>query len=103
MTRSVYVWPRTRLGWWAVSLTIAFVMSLLGNAYIIDPLVMTYQWVGSFVRGYVVLILVCACGGAFCAVRAIRQSHDSAITVWLSVVPLLLSLIFLLGEILVPH
>lgn len=103
MTRRFTFWPRTRLGWWAVGLAVVFVVLMLINAYVLDQIVFTYEWIGFIVRWYASLVLASAVIGTLCAVRAITRLQDTALLVWVSMVPLLLSVLFMLGELIYPH
>ena len=82
-------WPTTRLGKWAVALAIGNVV--LGPAWrLFGPL-------GGFPG------LVAGAGGGILALVAITRRREHATSVLLAVVPLVLVIFFVLGELLIGH
>ena len=89
-TRSGKFWalPATRLGWWAVGLAVASVAGILG-------------W--SVLPGGAGLGFLCGLAGGIIGLITIIREHERSLLVFLTILPLLFVIFFVLGEFLFPH
>ena len=85
---SLWKRPGTRLGWWAVGLAAA-------------SIVLNFAW--SILPGGAMLGFICGIAGGVLALVAVIRRHERSWLVFLSILPLLGVLFFLLGEFLFPH
>ncbi len=86
--RGLTILPRTRLGWWAVGLAAAFF-----------PLVLAW----TVVPGGAALGMLSALVGGTCGLVAIIRRGERALTVFATVVPVAMTVAFVLTELLVGH
>ena len=87
-TRHVAVLPTTTPGWWSVGLLAAHVLLVL--AWSVVP--------GGAIAGF-----VCGLVGGGVALTAIRRSGERAVLVFAAIVPLVLVVLFVIGELLIGH
>ena len=80
--------PTTRLGWWAIGLAVASFVLMLA-------------W--SILPGGAGLSFLCGLASGIIALIAIVRQHERSWLVFLSVLPMLIVFIFILGEFLYPH
>jgi hypothetical protein len=80
--------PHTKFGWWSVGLAVASIVLILSWS------ILPVGAIFGFLCGFV--------GGIFALIAVIRQNERSWL-VFLSILPLLWVLIFILGEFLVLH
>jgi hypothetical protein len=80
--------PSTRPGWWAVGLAAA-------------SIVLNLAW--SILPGGAVLGFICGFVGGVLALIALIRRQEHSWLVFLSILPMLSVLFFILGEILIPH
>lgn len=80
--------PHTKLGWWAVGLAVAGIAGILA-------------W--SFLPGGAWLGFLCGLAGGIIGLMAIIREHERSLIVWLSIIPGVFAIFFLLGEFLFPH
>ena len=84
--RKVLSLPQTRLGWWAIGLAATFVVLLI------------FGYGGLVLPFYGIVLLLCGlCGGAVGLIAVVGRRERSGF-VWLSMVPGLVALAFLIGE-----
>jgi len=88
LCRRVLSLPLTRLGWWSVALAATFVVLLIvGYGGLVLPL-------------YGIVLLLCGlCGGAVGLIAVVGRCERSGF-VWLTMLPVLAALVFLIGELL---
>ena len=79
--------PSTQLGWWAIGLAAACIVDILA-----------YRILGGAMLGFLCGFI----GGILALIAVIRQGERSWL-VFLSILPMLWVLLFILGEFLVPH
>lgn len=79
--------PSTRLGWWAVGLEVVCIVDILA-----------YRILGGAMLGF-----ICGLVGGVLALIAVIRQHERSGLVFLSILPMLWVLLFILGEFLVPH
>jgi hypothetical protein len=80
--------PNSRLGWWAVGLAAASILLILA-------------W--SVLPGGAWLAFICGFAGGVLALIAVIRQHERSWLVFFSILPLFWVLVFILGELLVPH
>ena len=80
--------PNSRLGWWAVGLAAASILLILA-------------W--SVLPGGAWLAFICGFAGGVLALVAVIRQHERSWLVFFSILPLFWVLVFILGELLVPH
>ena len=80
--------PYTKLGWWAVGLAVAGVIGILA-------------W--SIIPGGACLGFLCGLAGGIIGLMAIIREHERSLLVWLTILPGIFVILFLLGEFLFPH
>ena len=90
--------PSTRLGWYSVGLTAAFVILFIINTAVFLPAPGVVAWREAFVG---IVLLLCGIGGGIAALIALIRRHERSALVWLALLPGLLVL-FMIGEFLVP-
>ena len=90
--------PSTRLGWYSVGLTAAFVVLFVINAAVLLPAPKVVPWREAFVG---IVLLVCGIGGGIAALIALMRRDERSALVWLALLPGLFVL-FMIGESLVP-
>lgn len=103
MQTSIAVWPRTRLGWWAVGLMVVFVVMFSVNVLMLTISPFATWWMDTLLPYYGVGMVVCVWCGAITAIVAWRRAHDHALTVGASMLPLFGVVIFIIGELVLPH
>ena len=80
--------PHTKLGWWAVGLAAA-------------SIVLLFAW--SILPGGAWLSFICGLAGGIIALIAIIRQQERSWLVWLTLLPMLNVVIFILAEFLIPH
>lgn len=85
---SLWQRPSTRTGWWAVGLALASI--ILNLAWTILP-------------GGAIIAFICGLAGGILALFAVIRQHERSWLVFLSILPMLSVIFFLLGEFLIPH
>ena len=103
MQTSIAVWPRTRLGWWAVGLVAALVVLFIVNVLMLTISPVAAWWMDTLLPYYgIITMLVGLIGGSTGAVAWMR-AHDHALTVGASMLPLFGVVVFIIGELVFPH
>ena len=90
--------PSTRLGWYSVGLTAAFVILFIINTAVFLPAPGVVAWREAFVG---IVLLLCGIGGGIAALIALIRRYERSALVWLALLPGLF-VIFMIGEFLVP-
>jgi hypothetical protein len=80
--------PHTKLGWWAVGLAVA-------------SIVLLFAW--SILPGGAWFSFICGLAGGIIALVAIIRQQERSWLVWLTLLPMLNVVIFILAEFLIPH
>lgn len=97
--------PRTRLGWWAVWLMVAFVVMFLVNAFVFMamPSLGDGTWRQAILPFYGIFMLLCGLAAGIVGLISITRDHERSWLVWLTILPLAWTVFMLLGEFLFPH
>lgn len=95
--------PHTRLGWWSVWLGAAFVVMFIINSTVFMPTSSDAPWRQVILPFYGISMLLCGLAAGIIGLIALVRQHERSWVVWLTILPGLLVLFFVLGEILVPH
>lgn len=95
--------PGTRLGWWAVGLTAAFVVLFAVNSAVFMRLTVDAPWQHTVLPFYGIAMLACGLAAGIVGLIAIIRQRERSWLVWLAMLPGLWVLFLVLGEFLVPH
>lgn len=96
--------PTTRAGKWAARLAVVFVGMFAINSFVFMPFSGSAAPWRQVVLPYygITMLLVGLAAGAVAAI-ALLKSKERSWVVWLALVPGLMMLTFILGEVLIPH
>jgi len=95
--------PGTRLGWWALGLGAVFVVLWIINSTVFMPSTVLIPWRQVLLPFYGIFMLLCGLAAGIVGLIAVIRGHERSWLVWLTLLPGLFVLIFVLGEFLVPH
>lgn len=95
--------PATRLGWMAVWLGAAFLILWAINSTVFIPSTQDAPWRHVLLPYYGIIMLLCGLAGGVVGLIAILRNRERSWLVWLTLLPGAFVLLFLLGELLVPH
>lgn len=95
--------PHTKLGRWSVGLAAAFVIMFLVNSFVFMPSSSDAPWRHLILPFYGISMLLCGLAAGMIGLIAVIRQHERSWIVWLTFLPGLFVLFFLLGEFLVPH
>ena len=103
--RRILGWPSTRVGWWSVGLAATFTVLFTINSTVIMPSTVEapeapWQQALPF---YGIAMMLCGLTAGIVGLIAVIRRHERSWLVWLTILPGLFVLIFVLGEFLVPH
>lgn len=102
LQRRILGWPGTRLGWWSVGLAATFVVLYILNATVFMPSTVEAPWRQVILPFYGIAMLLCALAAGIVGLIAVMRRERSWL-VWLTLLPGLFVLVFVLGEFLAPH
>jgi len=95
--------PGTKLGWWSFGLGVAFVVMFLINSFVFMPTSSDAPWRQVILPFYGIFMLLCGLAAGVVGLIAVIRQHERSWLVWLTLLPGLFVLFFVLGEFLVPH
>ncbi|MBM3179350.1 MAG: hypothetical protein FJZ86_03250 [Chloroflexi bacterium] len=95
--------PSTKLGWWSVRLAAAFVILMVINNTIFMRLPEDVTWRVTVLPFYGIFMMLCGLTAGIVGLVAVIRQHERSRLVWLTMLPGLFALFFILGEFLVPH
>ena len=101
--RRIFGWPSTRLGWWSVALTATFVVLMIINNTVFMRLPEDVTWRETILPFYGFFMMLCGFAAGIVGLIAVIRRHERSLLVWLTILPGLFVLVFVLGEFLVPH
>lgn len=96
-------WPSTRLGWWSVGLAAAYMVLSIINATVFMPSIVLVPWRQVVLPFYGIIMMLCGFAAGIIGLIAVIRQHERSWLVWLTILPGLFVLVFVLGEFLVPH
>jgi hypothetical protein len=96
-------WPSTRLGWWSVALAATFLALYIINAIVFMPSIVEVPWRQVILPFYGIFMMLCGFAAGIVGLIAVIRRHERSWLVWLTILPGLFVLAFVLGEFLVPH
>ena len=99
--QSLWRRPSTRLGWWSIGLTGAFIVLMIINSLVFMRLPETVWRPALIFYGFA--MLACGLAAGITALIALTRQHERSWLVWLPVLAGLFVIFLLLGEFLVPH
>jgi hypothetical protein len=98
---SWHPWPQSKLGWWAIGLTVAFVVFMaLNGPLFMSGLVHLNQTTGPI---WAVIWFGTGVVAGILSVIAITAGHDKSVLLFIPLLPLAFVAFFLAGEFLFPH
>ena len=95
--------PTTHLGWWAFWLGIAFLALMTINSVVFMRLPAETSWRVTLLPFYGIFTFFCGLAAGILALIAVIWKRERAVLVWMTLLPGLFVIVFLLGEFLVPH
>ena len=95
--------PSTRLGWWSVGLAVTFVILFIINSTVFMPSSVDAPLRQVVLPFYGMAMLSCGLAAGIVGLIAVIRRHERSWLVWLTILPGLMVLFFVLGEFLVPH
>jgi hypothetical protein len=101
--RRILGWPSTRLGWWSVGLAATFVVLWIINSTVFMPTTVLVPWRQVVLPFYGIFMMLCGFAAGIGGLIAVIRRHERSWLVWLTILPGLFALLFVLGEFLVPH
>ena len=103
MLKKFFNLPSTLLGWWSAGLGVLFTLLWVFNLAVIVPISDTSPVRSTFLIFYGIFMLLCGLAAGILGLIAIIRRAERSCFVWLTILPLLLVLFFLLGELLGQH
>jgi len=101
--RRILGWPSTRLGWWSIALAATFVALFIINSTVFMPSTVEVPWRQAVLPFYGIAMLSCGLAAGIVGLIAVIRRHERSWLVWLTMLPGLMVLAFVLGEFLLPH
>jgi hypothetical protein len=95
--------PSTKLGWWSVALAATFAALFIINSTVFMPSTVEVPWRQAVLPFYGIAMLSCGLAAGIVGLIAVIRRHERSWLVWLSMLPGLMVVAFVLGEFLVPH
>lgn len=97
--------PHTHLGWWSVRLMVVFVVMYIINSivFIAMPSFGDGAWRQIVLPFYGIFMLLCGLAAGVIGLIAITRQHERSWLVWLTLLPGLFVIVFVLGEFLFPQ
>ena len=95
--------PSTKLGWWSVALAATFAALFIINATVFMPSVVEVPWRQTVLPFYGIAVMACGLAAGIVGLIAVTRRQERSWMVWLTMVPGLFVIFFVLGEFLVPH
>jgi hypothetical protein len=95
--------PCTRLGWWSVRLAAIFVILWIINTTVFMPAAVLVPWRQIVLPFYGIFMMLCGFTAGVTGLIAVIRWRERSWLVWLTLLPGLFVLFFVLGEFLVPH
>ena len=103
LRRRIFRRPSTRLGRWSVGLGATFVVLWIINTAVFMPSTDTAPWREIVLPFYGIFMMLCGLAAGITGLVAVIWRRERSWLVWLTFLPGLLVLFFVLGEFLVPH
>lgn len=95
--------PSTKLGWWAVWLSVTFAVLAVVNATVFRPSTVAAPWRQVLLPFYGIAMMSSGLAAGIVGLVAVTRRHERSLLVWLPLVAGALVAFFLLGEFLAPH
>jgi hypothetical protein len=99
----IFGWPSTRLGWWSVGLAATFVVLWIINTTVFMLATEVAPWRQVVLPFYGIFMMSCGFAAGVVGLIAVIGRGERSWLVWLTILPTLCVLFFVLGEFLVPH
>lgn len=101
--RHILKLPGTRLGWWSLGLAVVFVILMIINSVVFMRLTEDLPWRTTLLPFYGIFMLLSGFAAGVIGLTAVTSQHERSWLVWFSILIGLNTLIFVLGEFLIPH
>jgi ABC-type thiamin/hydroxymethylpyrimidine transport system permease subunit len=95
--------PRTRLGWWAVGLSAAYLVMYILNTAVLMRLAEDVSWRQTALPFYGISMMLCGLVAGVVGLLAVIRSRERSWIVWLALLLGASVVSFVLGELLFPH
>jgi hypothetical protein len=95
--------PSTRLGWWAVWLAVAFEIFMFINSAVFMRLPEEVPWRVTILPFYGIFMMLCGFTSGVAGLMAVIRQRERSWLVWLTILPGLFVVLFLIGEVVAPH
>jgi len=95
--------PRSKLGWVAGGLMIAFIVMFFINSFVFMPPSTNELFPRAFLIFYGIFMMLCGFTAGVVGLIALIKNRERSWLVWLAVLPGSFVVFFMLGEFLVPH
>lgn len=95
--------PATRLGRWAVILVLAFILIDITVSLLAEFLPDNETWRPAVIFVFGISSILCGASGGVIGLIAVIRHHERSWVVWLAMLPAVFLLMFLMGEIFMPH
>ena len=95
--------PHTKLGWWAVGLTITCISMFIFNAAVFLRLTQVNVWQQVLLSIFAISILLCGLASGITGAIALIRKRERSWMVWLTLLPGAFVIFLILGELLIPH
>jgi hypothetical protein len=90
--------PRTKLGWWAIWLGVAFVVLFIANVVVFSLVADETFWRGTILPYYGPIMLLCGLAGGVVGLVAVFRKHEHSLLIWLAIFLGLFVVILTLNE-----
>ena len=101
--RRVIRWPSTQLGWAAVGLAAVFELMMIVNNAVFMRLPEDVPWRTTVLPYYGIFMMLCGLAAGIVGLIAVVRRREPSLLVWLTVLIGVSTLVFVVGEFLVPH
>ena len=103
MSSDFFEVPHTKPGWWAIGLMGAFVVMFIINATVFMPSSEPLPLPRTLLIFYGIFMMLCGLSAGVVGLISVIRAQERSWLVWLTILPGLFVLFFVLGEFLVPH
>jgi hypothetical protein len=101
--RRILGWPSTKLGWWSILLIAIYEIILLLNNSIYLNLPDGVSWRETLLPVYGIIMMIIGLAAGIVGLIAVARRHERSLLVWITIVIGLYSLLFLIGDFLLPQ
>jgi len=103
MSNAFFELPVTKLGRWSAGLAVSFVVMFMVNTFVFMPTSGDAPWRQVILPFYGIAMVLCGLIAGIVGPIALIHQHERSWLVWITILPGLFVLFFILGEFLIPH